>query len=151
LKGAVLHDNGGYGMLGFGHNHPAIAEAMARPQAMANVMTPSIAQLRMARAINKELGHKRGGNPYSKFLCLNSGSEAVTLASRFVDLNARAMTEPNGRHAGKKIKRLSVKGAFHGRTETPALYSDSTRKTYQANLASFRNEDSLLTVEPYNV
>ena len=39
LKGAVLHDNGGYGMLGFGHNPPAIIDAMSRPQVMANVMT----------------------------------------------------------------------------------------------------------------
>ena len=29
LKGAVLHDNGGYGMLGFGHNAPAILDALA--------------------------------------------------------------------------------------------------------------------------
>ncbi len=44
-----------------------------------------------------------------------------------------------------------MKGAFHGRTERPALYSDSSRKDYMQNLASFRDEDSLITVEPYNV
>lgn len=151
LKGAVLHDNGGYGMLGFGHNHPAIAEALARPQVMANVMTPSIAQMRLASALNAEIGRKRGGNPFSRYLCLNSGSEAVTLAGRIVDINARVMTESGARHAGRKIKHLAVKGAFHGRTEGPALYSDSSRKTYQKNLASYRNEDSLLTVAPYDV
>ena len=32
LKGAVLHDDGGYGMLGFGHNPEHILEAMSRPQ-----------------------------------------------------------------------------------------------------------------------
>ncbi|HET8899813.1 MAG TPA: aminotransferase class III-fold pyridoxal phosphate-dependent enzyme [Rhodanobacteraceae bacterium] len=151
LKGAVLHDNGGYGMLGLGHNHPGVAAAMAAPQAMANVMTPSVAQLRMTRALNAEIGQNRGGNPYARFLCLNSGSESVTLAARIADAHAKAMTDVGGRHAGRAIKRLAVKGAFHGRTERPALYSDSSRKAYQQNLASFRHEDSLITVEPYNV
>ena len=151
LKGAVLHDNGGYGMLGLGHNHPAIATALAAPQAMANVMTPSVAQLHMTRALNAEIGHRRGGNPYARYLCLNSGSEAVTLAARIIDAHAKVMTDADGRHAGKAIKRLAVKGAFHGRTERPALYSDSSRKAYVQNLASFRHEDSLITVEPYDV
>lgn len=151
LKGAVLHDNGGYGMLGLGHNHPAIAAALAAPQAMANVMTPSVAQLRMTRALNAEIGRRRGGNPYARYLCLNSGSEAVTLAARIIDAHAKTMTDADGRHAGKAIKRLAVKGAFHGRTERPALYSDSSRKAYVQNLASFRHEDSLITVEPYDV
>ena len=53
LKGAVVHDNGGYGMLGFGHNDPAILEALARPQVMANVMSPSVAQMRFTAALNK--------------------------------------------------------------------------------------------------
>ncbi|MEP6633344.1 MAG: aminotransferase class III-fold pyridoxal phosphate-dependent enzyme, partial [Luteimonas sp.] len=39
----------------------------------------------------------------------------------------------------------------HGRTERPALYSDSSRKAYVQNLASFRGEDSVITVEPYDV
>lgn len=151
LKGAVLHDNGGYGMLGFGHNHPAIGATLAKPQVMANVMTASIEQLRFTKALNAEIGRKRGGNPFSRYLCVNSGSESVTLAGRIVDINARNMTESGARHAGKKIKHLAVKGAFHGRTEGPALYSDSTRKTYQKNLASYRNEDTLLTVAPYDV
>ncbi len=33
----------------------------------------------------------------------------------------------------------------------PAIYSDSSRKAYVQHLASFRDEHSLLTVEPYNV
>jgi len=44
-----------------------------------------------------------------------------------------------------------VKGSFHGRTERPALYSDSSRKTYIQHLASFRGEDTVLTVEPYDI
>ncbi len=151
LKGAVVHDNGGYGMLGFGHNPAAIEAAMARPQVMANVMTASVSQMRFTEALQRELGHRRGGSPYTKFLCLNSGSESVTLACRIADVNARLMTDPGARHAGRPIKRLAVKGAFHGRTDKPAIYSDSTRKNYQQHLASYRHEETLVTIEPYNV
>ena len=151
LKGAVLHDSGGYGMLGFGHAPKAVIEAMAKPQAMANIMTPSLSHLRFERALRAAIGTTRGGCPYDKFLCLNSGSESVSLASRIVDANAKLMTDPGARHAGRAIKRLVVKGSFHGRTERPALYSDSTRKTYLQHLASFRGEDTVLAVEPYDV
>ena len=151
LKGAVLHDNGGYGMLGFGHNQPAILAALARPQVMANVMSPSVSQWRFTQAMDNELGRRRGGNPYARYMCLNSGSESVTLACRIADVNAKAMTDTGARHAGRTIKRVAVKGAFHGRTDRPALYSDSSRKAYQQNLASYRHEDSVLTVPPYDV
>ena len=150
LKGAVIYDTGGYGMLGLGHTPDAVIEAMAKPQAMANIMTPSVSQLRFARAMRNEIGSTRGGCPYSAFLCLNSGSESVSLASRIVDANAKTMTDQGARHAGKAIKRVVVKGAFHGRTERPALYSDSSRKTYMQYLASFRGEDSVITVPPYD-
>jgi acetylornithine/succinyldiaminopimelate/putrescine aminotransferase len=151
LKGAVLHDSGGYGMLGFGHTPKAVIEAMAKPQAMANIMTPSLSQLRFEKAIRAAIGVTRDGCPYDKFLCLNSGSESVSLASRIVDANAKTMTDAGARHAGRAIKRLVVKGSFHGRTERPALYSDSSRKTYMQYLASFRGEDTVLAVEPYDI
>ena len=150
LKGAVLHDSGGYGMLGFGHTPKAVLETMARPQVMANIMTPNLSQLRFERAIRREVGHTRGACPYDKFLCLNSGSESVSLGCRIVDVNAKLMTDPGAPHAGRTIKRLVVKGSFHGRTERPALYSDSSRKNYVQHLASFRGEDSVITVEPYD-
>ncbi len=151
LKGAVVHDNGGYGMLGFGHNDPVILDVLSRPQVMANVMSPSVSQLRFTRAMDKELGRSRGGSPYARYLCLNSGSESVSLACRIADVNAKAMTDAGGRYAGRSIKRLAVKGAFHGRTDRPALYSDSSRKAYMQHLASYRHEDSLITVAPYDV
>ena len=151
LNGAVLHDSGGYGMLGFGHAPKAVLEAMAKPQVMANIMTPNLSQLRFDRALRAEVGHTRGGCPYSKFLCLNSGSEAVSLAARIADVNTKLMTDPGAQYAGRTVKRVVVKGSFHGRTERPALYSDSSRKTYMEHLASFRGEDSLLTVEPYDI
>lgn len=151
LKGAVVYDAGGYGMLGLGHAPKEILKVMSRPQVMANVMTPNLSQLRFGAAMKKEIGQSRGACPYTHFLCLNSGSESVTLAARIIDVNAKLMTDAGGRHAGRAVKRLAVKGAFHGRTERPALYSDSSRKTYEAQLASYRDEHSVITVEPYNV
>jgi len=152
LKGAVIYDTGGYGMLGLGHAPAAVIEAMARPQAMANIMTSNVSQLRFTRAMRAEIGQTRAdGCPYSAFLCLNSGSESVSLAARIVDANAKTLTDPGARHAGKTIKRVVVKGAFHGRTERPALYSDSSRKAYVQHLASYRGEDSVIAVAPYDI
>ncbi len=151
LKGAVVYDTGGYGMLGLGHTPEAVIAAMTTPQAMANIMTPNVSQLRFTKAMRAEIGQTRGECPYSAFLCLNSGSESVSLAARIVDANAKTMTDPGARHAGKTIKRVVVKGSFHGRTDKPALYSDSSRKAYVANLASYRNENSVITVPPYDV
>jgi acetylornithine/succinyldiaminopimelate/putrescine aminotransferase len=152
LKGAVLYDTGGYGMLGFGHAPQAVLDAMAKPQALANIMTPSLSQLRFTRAMRREIGHSRkDGCPYAKFMCLNSGSESVSLAARIADTNTKLMTDPGARHAGRKVKRLVVKGSFHGRTDRPALYSDSSRKTYLKFLASYRGEDSVIAIEPYDL
>ena len=152
LNGAVLYDAGGYGMVGFGHAPASVMDAMAKPQVMANVMTPSLSQLRFNRALRAEIGHTRGGCPFAKFLCLNSGSEAVSLAGRIADVNTKLMIDDGGAHAGRKVKRIAVKGSFHGRTELPALYSDSSRKTYQQHLGSYRHHaDQLLTIEPYDI
>ncbi len=151
LKGAVIHDNGGYGMLGAGHGPQAVIDAMARPQVMANIMTASLSQLRLERALRREIGHTRGGCPYAKFLCLNSGSETVTLAGRLSDVNTKLMTAPGAPHAGRKVRRIAVRGAFHGRTELPALYSDSSKKAYNEHLASFAHHQHTLIVEPYDV
>ncbi len=150
LNGAVLYDAGGYGMIGFGHTPAAVLAALAKPQAMANIMTPSLSQLRFDRALRKEIGHTRGGCPFARFLCLNSGSEAVGLAARIADINTKLQTDAGARHAGRAIKRVVVKGSFHGRTERPALYSDSSRKAYLQYLASYRNEDSVIAVDPYD-
>ena len=150
LKGAVLHDSGGYGMLGFGHAPAQIIAAMAKPQAMANIMTPNLSQLRFDKLLREAIGTGRQC-PYTRFMCLNSGSESVTLAARIADANAKLMTEADGRHPGCTIKRVVVKGSFHGRTDRPALYSDSSRKSYVQHLASYRGEDSVIAIEPYDV
>ncbi len=152
LKGAVIHDSAGYGMLGFGHAPPAVLEAMSRRQVMANVMTPNISQKRLHEALRREIGHRRpDGCPMDRFLCLNSGSEAVSVAARISDINAKLMTDPGGRHANKQIRIASLRGGFHGRTDRPAQFSDSSRQTYAKHLASFRDQDRLITVEPNDI
>ncbi|MDW8479906.1 MAG: aminotransferase class III-fold pyridoxal phosphate-dependent enzyme [Xanthomonadales bacterium] len=152
LKGAVIHDCGGYGMLGFGHAPERVLAALAGTQVMANIMTPSLSQLRLVEALRREIGHRRAeGCPYAKFFCLNSGSEAVTLAGRLADVNVKLQTDPGARHAGRSVRRIAVRGSFHGRTEHPALYSDSTRRTYAQHLASARHHDHLIAIEPYDV
>jgi acetylornithine/succinyldiaminopimelate/putrescine aminotransferase len=151
-KGAVVHDNGGYGMLGFGHVPAPILNAMSRPQVMANVMTPSFAQLRLVKALEREIGRTRGGNcPFTHFLAMNSGSESVSVASRISDINAKIHTDEGGRHAGKPVKKLSLRGGFHGRTGRPAQFSDSTRRAYTKFLATFRDLKDLITVEVNDV
>lgn len=150
-RGAVLFECGGYGMLGLGHAPEAVLEAMNKPHVMANIMTPNFSQKRLINALRAEIGHTRGNCPYDNFFCLNSGSEAVTLGARISDINARIATDPGGKHASKPIRILGLKSAFHGRTDRPARYSDSTRATYCKYLASFRDSDNLLTVEPNNI
>ena len=152
VKGRVLHDSGGYGMLGFGHSPKHVIQAMSQAQVMANIMTPSFSHLRFNNALRNEIGHARDtGCPYSQFLCMNSGSESVSVGARIADVNAKHMTDPSGPKAGHKIKNLSLAGGFHGRTDRPARYSDSTRPTYMTHLASYRDQDSLLTVRPNDV
>jgi len=152
LKGAVVHDSGGYGMLGLGHAPETVLEAMQGRQVMANVMTPNISQKRLTDALGKEIGHRRDGAcPYRRYLFLNSGSEAVTVAARISDINAKRMTDPGGKYAGCEIRKIGLTRAFHGRTERPAQFSDSTRKTYSKYLATFRDNDSLITVTPNDV
>ena len=151
LKGAVLYDVGGYGMIGAGHAPESVLEAMNRQHVMANIMTPNISQKRLVERLRREIGHTRGECPFAKFLCINSGSESVTVAARLSDINAKIMTDPGGRHANQETKILSLKGSFHGRTQRPAQFSDSTRKTYSKYLASFRDNDDLITVEPNDV
>ena len=58
--GAVVHDNGGYGMLGSGHGPDSVIETMSKNWVMANVMTPSFSQKRLDDSLRRELGHTRG-------------------------------------------------------------------------------------------
>tara|TARA_R110002096_G_scaffold161007_3_gene327378 strand:+ start:25441 stop:26955 length:1515 start_codon:yes stop_codon:yes gene_type:complete len=152
LKGAVIYDCGGYGMLGLGHVPEGILDAMNQPHVMANIMTASVNQVDFVARLRREIGHTRsGGTPYASFLCLNSGSEAMSLASRFADINTKRLTDPGARYEGYRVMGLSLTGSFHGRTDRPARYSDSCAKQYAKHLASYRDRDYLLDVEPNNV
>lgn len=151
LKGAVIYDCGGYGMLGLGHAPPAVLAAMNQPHVMANVMTASVSQMNFIDCIEREIGHTRGGSPFSSYLCLNSGSEANSVASRITDINTKLLTDPGGRYEGAWIRGITLEGSFHGRTARPARYSDSTLDEYRKHLASFRDDDYLLTVAPNDI
>ena len=147
-RGAVLHDNGGYGMLGGGHGPDAVIESMSKNWVMANVMTPSFSQKRLSQRLRDELGHARGHCPFEKFICMNSGSESVTVSLRIADVNANHMTGPGGKYEGQPIKLLAIEQAFHGRTDRPAQISHSCKDGYDRNLATFRDRDNLLLVPP---
>jgi len=152
LKGAVIYDCGGYGMLGLGHVPETVLEAMNQPHVMANIMTASVSQMEFIERLRGEIGHTRvNGTPYASFLCLNSGSEAMSMAFRVADINTRVLTDPGGRYEGCKIRGLTLQGSFHGRTARPARFSHSCSEQYQKYLASYRDSDYLLTVEPNNI
>ena len=149
--GAVLHDNGGYGMLGSGHGPTDVISAMSGNWVMANVMTPSYSHKRLANRLQRELGYTRGSCPFTRFICMNSGSESVTVSLRIADVNARKMTGPGGRHEGKEIMLMAVEKAFHGRTDRPAQISHSCKAAYDKNLATFRDRENLILVPANDV
>ena len=149
--GAVVHDNGGYGMLGSGHGPDSVIETMSKNWVMANVMTPSFSQKRLDDSLRRELGHTRGNCPFSHFICMNSGSESVTVSLRIADVNSNILTSPGGKHEGKEIRLLAIEQGFHGRTDRPAQMSHSCKDSYDKNLASFRDRDNLYLVPPNDV
>jgi acetylornithine/succinyldiaminopimelate/putrescine aminotransferase len=119
---------------------------------MANIMTASVSQMEFVKSLRHEIGHTRkGGTPYASFVCLNSGSESMSLASRFADINTRKLTDPGAKYEGFEVCGLTLKGSFHGRTDRPARYSDSCMPQYRKYLASFREDNYLLKVEPNNI
>jgi acetylornithine/succinyldiaminopimelate/putrescine aminotransferase len=149
LKGGVVYDCGGYGMLGLGHSPDVVLATLNRPEVMANIMTANVSQLNFLEHLRNELGHTRAsGCPFDGFLCMNSGSEAVSVASRIADIGTRQMTDPGGRYEGRDVVSLTLRGSFHGRTDRPARHSHSTLPKYREYLASYRDVDWLLTVEP---
>ena len=144
--GAIVHDNGGYGMLGAGHGPSTVIDAMSQNWVMANVMTPSFSHSRLSNALRQELGHTRGNCPFSKFICMNSGSESMTVALRIADINANNQTAPGAKYENFPIKMVAVERSFHGRTDRPAQISDSCKSGYDKNLATFQNRDNLILV-----
>jgi len=149
FHGAVIHDNGGYGMLGLGHNPPEILRSLGQPMVMANVMTPNRVQKKLCEKLSAEIGYRRGHCPMPRFIFLNSGSEAVTLTARIVDIHAKKQTTSKGKSDGRTIRTLGLEGGFHGRTYRPAQLSESTRSAYDSLLASFQ-EDPGVDFVPMN-
>ena len=133
-------------MLGMGHGPDDIIQSMQQNWVMANVMTPSFSQKRLSERLRKEVGHTRGSCPFSRFVCLNSGSESVTISIRIADANTLRVTGKGGKHEGKPTKMLALVEAFHGRTHRPAQISDSCSEKYEKNLASFRERDNVIFV-----
>ena len=133
-------------MLGMGHGPDDVILSMQQNWVMANVMTPSFSQKRFSDRLRKEVGHKRGSCPFSRFVCLNSGSESVTISIRIADANPLSITGNGGKHEGKPTKMLALVDAFHGRTHRPAQISDSCSDKYEENLASFRERDNVIFV-----
>jgi acetylornithine/succinyldiaminopimelate/putrescine aminotransferase len=143
--GAVLHDNGGYGMLGGGHAPSVVLDAMGQAQVMANIMTASFSQQAFSSRLRREVGHSRdGGCPFHRFLCLNSGSESMTVARRLADVNAAHMTGDGGPREGARVAAVVFEQSFHGRTDGPARISHSSAKAYNRHLASFQEQGDLL-------
>jgi acetylornithine/succinyldiaminopimelate/putrescine aminotransferase len=139
-------------MLGLGHAPESVLDAMNQPHVMANIMTASVSQAELIECLRREIGRTRvSGTPYASFLCLNSGSEAMSIASRIADINTRVLTDPGARYEGCNVRGLTLQGSFHGRTARPARYSHSCYEEYQKYLASYRDSDYLLTVEPNNI
>ncbi len=138
-------------MLGGGHGPEAVMDSMSQNWVMANVMTPSFSQKRLSQRLMKELGHTRGHCPFTRFICMNSGSESVTVSLRIADANSNILTSSGARHDGKQIKLLAIEQGFHGRTDRPAQISHSCKKGYDTNLASFRDRDNLYLVPPNDI
>jgi acetylornithine/succinyldiaminopimelate/putrescine aminotransferase len=130
LHGAVVHDSGGYGMLGFGHNPDNVLAILDKPMVMANIMTPSLSQRRLISALKQEIGHTRPGKrcPYDQFILMNSGSEGNSVADRIIDTHT-GHVRGNRQH----VIGISLRQSFHGRTFKPAILSDSSGAKYIAS------------------
>ncbi|MFC1609943.1 aminotransferase class III-fold pyridoxal phosphate-dependent enzyme [Myxococcota bacterium] len=144
--GAVVHDCAGYGMLGLGHSPQPVLDALSEPGPMANAMQAFMSarlpadSLSVMQPFIDEMGRK-GGCPYTKFLCMNSGSESFEVAALIANTRAKSKNKPT--------VRIALKGGFHGRTGRAASYSDSSRPVYEKNLASGEEmAKTLITVEP---
>eukprot|EP00747_Dinoflagellata_sp_TGD_P061729 gnl/TRDRNA2_/TRDRNA2_152655_c1_seq5.p1 gnl/TRDRNA2_/TRDRNA2_152655_c1~~gnl/TRDRNA2_/TRDRNA2_152655_c1_seq5.p1 ORF type:complete len:515 (-),score=119.73 gnl/TRDRNA2_/TRDRNA2_152655_c1_seq5:40-1584(-) len=149
LHGAVVHDSGGYGMLGFGHNPPAVLEAMRQDCVMANHMTPSLAYPEFFNALRTEIGRSRPKCPYESFICLNSGSEANEMVLRLCDMHTGNVAQ------GRKVHNLVVEGSFHGRTLAAAFLTETTKDTYKKEkaylLSSMQEQAYALSCPPNDV
>lgn len=129
LHGAVIHDSGGYGMLGYGHNPPCVLDALREESVMANHMTASLVHADFFKALRGEIGRSRPACPYESFICLNSGSEGNEMVLRICDMHTGNV------HNGRKVHNIVVQDSFHGRTLSAAFLTDTTRDAYKERKA----------------
>ena len=127
----IIYDTGGYGMLGLGHNNKPILEALSKEQVMANIMTPSFVQQIFWENLKPEL------KSYTSIVCLNSGSEANTLAMRLANI-----------HKHPNPVKISLIGSFHGRTDNPAQVSNSCMPNYKKYLSDYQKEKPTYFIKP---
>ena len=152
--GAVIHDSGGYGMLGFGHAPAPILDSMKEHHVMANIMTASFVHNDFIELVQKEIGHTRSGSyakPLPKILCMNSGSEAMTVGLRLTDVSVKSRMQRNPDIKPEKLRFIALQNGFHGRTDRPSQISSSCLSKYQKNLASFSERKNLRLVEVNNI
>lgn len=152
-NGAVIHDSGGYGMLGHGHAPNEILKAMSQHHVMANVMTASPLQRRMTELLLEEIGCTRKSNSstMNRFLFMNSGSEAMSVALRLSDAHAAKRVKESPDMRAGQIKFVSLNEGFHGRTDRPAQVSSSCMTKYRSTLQSYQARDNLITIQPNNL
>ena len=151
LSGAVIHDSGGYGMLGHGHAPETVLEAMHDHHVMANVMTANTQQKELIDLLLKEIGHSRDSKQWpslTHFLFMNSGSEAMTVGLRLSDVNAANHIQQNPRISKDKIKFIALEGSFHGRTDRTSQVSASCIRKYKDVLESYKSRDNLILIPP---
>lgn len=128
--GGYVYDAGGYGMLSLGHNPTELSRALSREYHQANVMVESSEQADFLRAVEPHIGSR-------VIACLNSGSEANSLAMRI----------SNSHHSDASVI-VALQDSFHGRTEGPALASSSSHEVYREHLAAFRTPIPVVTLTP---
>jgi acetylornithine/succinyldiaminopimelate/putrescine aminotransferase len=112
---------------------------------MANVMTPNKNQLKFTNVLKKSIGINRKSNicPYEKFGFLNSGSEAIELATKICDSIYK--------DSKKESIYIVLEGSFHGRTGNASKLSDSCKNNYQSNLKSFQHKIPVYSVPINNI
>ena len=146
--GSVIYDVGGYGMLSLGHN-PDIIENLSEKQTMTNIMTAQFIHAKYTSLLDHEIGSKFSSDDqghcaiYDKYIFLNSGSEAMALATRL----ANTLEHSNN------LERytVSLKGSFHGRLDLAAKASGSSRTNYVKHLASFQEKDRNIFIRANNI
>ena len=135
----MLYDTGGYGMARLQHTGKGDrGDGLAAGGGQHH--DPNLIAAAATRALKREIGSTAAAAARARASCASIPvRNPVSLAARIVDANAKTMTDPGARHAGKAIKRDGGKKVRSTAAPTnPRCNSDSSRKTYVQYLASYR-------------